>query len=242
MNLPSSSELQGAQRPLQTPPRRNRSGLDALDVRRTGAAPRRESGGYSRFVVSMKLVLPILALLLIGLVVVWPQLQGVDHRFRIGFSGTDAREAADLNMVNARYMGTDAENRPFTITADIARNLTPSARLVNLELPKADIVLEDGTWLVMTADTGEYDQTAKTLLLKGGVNMFHDTGYEMNTSSAIMDLSSGDALGKEPVAGQGPFGELRSEGFRMIDKGKKIIFTGKAHLVVLPNAGGEARQ
>jgi lipopolysaccharide export system protein LptC len=95
-------------------------------------------------------------------------------------------------------------------------------------------MLKDGTWLVLTAASGVYERTAKTLDLTGAVTLFHDTGYEIRTQSARVDLEQGTAEGQEPVHGQGPFGDLQSEGFRMIGKGETIFLTGKSKVVFYP--------
>jgi lipopolysaccharide export system protein LptC len=186
----------------------------------------------------MKVFLPILALLLIGLVLIWPQLKSEDHRFMIGFSGIEAREAADLNMVNARYMGVDNNNQPLSITADIAKNLAFDAEVVELEMPKADMTLDDGSWLVLTAEAGKYSQNARRLDLSGLVNLYHDSGYEIRTKMAGIDLAKGEARGTEPVVGHGPFGQLEAQGFVLKDLGARILFTGKSHLVLYSGAGG----
>ena len=191
---------------------------------------------YSRFVSLMKLILPTLAVILIGLVVVWPYLQGKESRFRIGFSGLMLTGSEDPNMVNARYQGTDKNSRMYSITADLARNLLDGTSAVELEMPKADMVLEDGTWLVLTADTGIYTRDAATLDLTGAVTLFHDSGYEFRTSKAAINLTDGLAESTESVEGQGPFGILKAEGFRLIDKGKIIQFTGKSKVTIYPGA------
>ncbi len=202
-----------------------------------GDPRRRETKPYTRFVTSMKVFLPFLALILIVLVILWPQLSTQDHRFMIGFSGIEAREAADLNMVNARYTGMDDNDLPFSITADIAKNLSPAAPTVELEMPKADMTLEDGSWLVLTAETGKYQQNAQKLGLKGTVNLYHDSGYEILTDKADVDLAKGEASSDVAVKGHGPFGQLQSEGFLLKDLGARIIFTGKSHLLIYPGVG-----
>jgi lipopolysaccharide export system protein LptC len=202
---------------------------------RHGSSIHRASA-YSRFVSLMKVFLPVLAVMLIGLVVVWPYLQGKESRFRIGFSGLMLTGSEDPNMVNARYQGTDRNSRMYSITADLARNLLDGTSAVELEMPKADMVLEDGTWLVLTADTGIYTRDTATLELAGAVTLFHDSGYEFRTSKAFINLTDGLAESTEPVEGQGPFGFLKAEGFRLIDKGKIIQFTGKAKVTIYPGA------
>ena len=200
--------------------------------------PRRHTAGYSRFVSMMKYLLPTVAAVIIVLVAIWPHIQPKDSRFRVGFSALTVRDTEEPNMVNARYVGTDKDSQLFSVTADIAKNLLQGIADVELEMPKADLSLEDGSWLVLTAETGIYNPTFKTLDLVGAVNLFHDFGYEIRTSRAFVDLEHNVAGGSEPVEGQGPFGELQSEGFRLEDKGRIITFTGKARLMLYPGSGG----
>lgn len=192
---------------------------------------------YSRFVSVMKVLLPLLALTLVTLVVVWPQMRTDDARFRVGFSGLNDGGVEDPSMINARYYGVDQNRQPYSITADFARNLPQEQSQVELEMPKADLALDDGTWVVLTAESGVYDRDEETLDLVGAVDLFHDSGYEFQTSVASVDLNTGIATGTEPVRGQGPFGDLQAEGFHLEKKGQVIVFTGKARLVLYPGAG-----
>jgi lipopolysaccharide export system protein LptC len=200
----------------------------------TPGAPRRRILWYSRFVALMKIVLPAVALALVLLVWAWPHLQGRDLRFRIGFSGLAATEAEDPSMVNPRYVGTDKNKQPFSITADLAKTRAVDSTNIELEMPKGDLMLKDGTWLVLTAESGLYERAAKTLDLAGAVTLFHDTGYEIRTQSARIDLAEGSAEGQQAVRGQGPFGDLQSDGFRLIEKGETIFLTGKSKVVLYP--------
>lgn len=223
--IPAAAKAGGSRgfyRPLEAMPRMSRN----FSVR------------YSRFVSLMKFLLPAVAAVLIGLVALWPHLQPQDSRFRIGFSGLKAREAEDPSMVNARYIGTDNGGQPYSITSDLAKNLVEGTNSVELEMPKADITLDDGSWLVMTADTGIYTGSTKKLKLMGAVNLFHDSGYEFHTEEMDIDLEKGIASSDQPVQGQGPFGEIEAEGFLLEDKGKVITFTGKAKMVLYPGLGG----
>jgi lipopolysaccharide export system protein LptC len=196
---------------------------------------------YSRFVQMMKVLLPVVAALLIILILVWPYLRSEDLRFRLSFAALTANQNEDPSMVNPRFLGIDKENKAYSITADLARNLAAGLSSVELEMPKADIALDDGTWLVLTAKSGIFRQAKKTLDLTGAVNLFHDSGYEFKSSKAAIDLQKGVASGSEAVRGHGPFGEMQGEGFRLFDKGKTIIFTGKSKLVIFPGLGKSAK-
>lgn len=210
----------------------------SISRRRIGSArPRQYAPGHSRFVAMMKLLLPMTAVALITLVVAWPHFKINDERFRIGFTALKAREAENPSMMNARYLGIDDRDRAYSISADMAKSQVGKGDVVELEMPKADITLQDGTWLVLTAETGVYTRETKTLKLTGAVNLFHDSGYEIRTSSADIDLSQSVAVGDKPVEGHGPFGELKAEGFHFVDSGKVITFSGKAKLVFFPGIG-----
>ena len=192
--------------------------------------------GYSRYVVFMKFLLPAAALMLVAAIIVWPQIHVADNSFSIGLSDFKLSARENPSMVNARFVGSDKKSQPFSITADLAKNLLLGKSKIELEMPKADITARDGTWMVLTANTGIYNQSGKTLSLTGSVNLFHDSGYEFNTTSADIDLNSGIAKSNAPVKGHGPFGQLVAQGFRIENNGKSIYFTGKARLVLHPNA------
>jgi len=200
--------------------------------------PRR---GYSRFVTLAKLVLPTVAVALIAAVLVWPQLQSRDGGFNLGFANLRIGDAERLRMINPRYTGLDQNQLPYEVTAEAANQDSPKADDIGLEKPKADMTLSDGTWIAIEAPLGNYGQKSQLLDLSGGVNLYHDSGYEFTSPTARIDLVKGVAEGNERITGHGPFGEAEGEGFRLLDKGKTIIFTGKAK-VVLYTEGDDAPQ
>ncbi|WP_119460868.1 LPS export ABC transporter periplasmic protein LptC [Rhodospirillaceae bacterium SYSU D60014] len=193
---------------------------------------RARTTGYSRFVGLAKLLLVTLAAGLIVLLVVWSQLNIDEHRLRIGVTDFAPDELDSLNMVNPRFEGMDDDNRPFSITAEAASQADESGRIIKLAQPKADITLTDGAWIALTADVGRYSRDADMLELYGGVNLFHDRGFELQTSRAQVDLKEGVAFGNEQVRGQGPAGELVAEGFRVTDDGDRVFLTGQSRIVL----------
>jgi len=207
-------------------------------LRRAGPV-RRLHPLYSRVVRFLKFILPIAALLLVVIVVAWPYVQKESIQLTIGFTTGMVGGSEQPIMVNPRYTGTDSDQQPFSVTADLARNLVLDTTRVELEMPKADITLDDGTWLVVTAETGVYGRNEELLDLAGSVNMFHDQGYEIVTDAVHIDLAARTAESVTPVVGQGPIGELTSEGFRMNNVDRTIYFTGKATLRLYPDVMGE---
>ena len=173
---------------------------------------------------------------LLVVVVAWPEFANDADRFRIpeavGPIGTSRPQ-----VLNARVLGVDSQSRPFQITADTSALKNDEGReFYFLEKPKADIVLQDGSWVALTAIDGEYEEDTKFLYLVGNVNVFHDAGHEFSTPKARFNLGDRSALGNDPVEGQGPLGTLQSEGFRIFDGGDRVLFTGKAQMFVYRGA------
>ncbi len=201
---------------------------------------RRIGGNYSRFVGLMKLVLPAIAGVLILMIIVWPQFEDKPEGFRLRPSSVSLETAGGQKLVNARYTGTDRRDNPFTITAKALAQRNKDDEVVELHGPTADIFLDSGSWVAVTAPIGSYRKKVRILKLSGGVDLFHDDGYEFHTEVATVDLVDGVASSDRPVRGHGPFGRLRASGFRILDGGERILFQGSSRLLLHP-AAAEAK-
>ena len=205
-----------------------RLGAAASDA---GARPERALW-RSRRVAYLKLMLPAVALLIVTLVLAWPQLVREDNRVRFGGGRISLEEADTLRMLNARYVGVDDQQRPYVVTSALATRESAHAPETQLQTPKADMTTSSGAWVQLSAQTGLYHNDAKLLDLIDDVSVFHDGGTEFHTERARVDLSAGTAAGDDPVDGQGPNMTITSIGFRLYDRGARIVFTGKSHLVL----------
>ncbi|MBX2832282.1 MAG: LPS export ABC transporter periplasmic protein LptC [Rhodospirillales bacterium] len=197
---------------------------------------------FRRVIVTLlKFVLPLIALTLMALVVLWPQIEQVqDSGFRLGFSTSPEDLMENVAMSNPRFFGVDGKRQPFTVTAREAVEAPEAAGRsdhVYLDAPQADITLADGSWIALTANEGFYTEVDGMLDLVGTVNMYHDNGFEIHTEEAEVEMNLGNASGDVPVNGQGPFGTIKSDsGFELEDKGAVIRFLGKSHLVIFDSA------
>lgn len=192
--------------------------------------------GHSRFVQRSKWVLPTLAVALLVLVAVWPQLEGMIEHVRFGLPRIDMSEARKLRMVHPRYTGIDREKRPFVLTADAAMQTPRSDDLVTLDGPKADLTTNSGNWIELSGDAGTYQTQPQLLDLYGNVVLYQDRGNEFHTDSARIDILNGTAEGQEAIEGNGPFGHVTAEGFTMYNRGDVVIFRGKTYVTLLPRA------
>lgn len=189
---------------------------------------------YSRFVATAKRLLPLLAVALLLLVAAWPRVE-LGFQSLTALPKLDPREAHDLRMLNPHYTGVDRQNRPFVLTADTARQVSADINdLIGLDGPKADITAGNGSWVELSSFTGTYKPAAQSLDLFGSVALFMDRGDEFHTDSATIDFGRNTAQGSERVIGQGPFGSVIADGFRVVDGGETIFFTGHTDLTIDP--------
>jgi lipopolysaccharide export system protein LptC len=206
---------------------------DRLGIHRARKGRRRPPLiGYAATMTTLKVVLPGIAVGLILLVALWPQYLLEGGRFQIVANPSGDVGIDRLSMVRPRFKGSDRQNRPFTVSAESAVQDLEDDNLIVLDKPQAEVTLEDGAGVALSAAEGFYRRDSEVLKLAGGVNLLHDRGYQIHTPTAAIDLQAGTAEGHEPVAAQGPFGTLQSQGFRVVEQGDRVEFTGKSRLVL----------
>ena len=192
-------------------------------------APMRRARG-TRLWRTLKMLLPTVATLFILLLIFWSQRNLEESRFQIGITELSTEDINNMTMLNLRFDGMDQEDRPFSITANEARQNTDQIGVIDLIEPRADITLADGAWVALMAAGGHYDRDGRRLDMSGGVNVFHDRGFEISSEVVSVDLDTGTASSDRVVNGQGPAGELTAAGFRVMNDGQRIFLNGPARL------------
>lgn len=202
----------------------------ALGIGTVAITAARMSPLYSRFVGAMKILLPLMAAALIGLVVAWPDESKDAAGFLLSFANTVPGDPGAPGMSEARYIGTDGNKQPFVITAEM---VTPDIETPNrflLTTLQADITFDNGTWMSLMAPTGIYDRDKELLRLPGEVDIFSDQGFELHTTGVRVDLARSVAEGDEPVQATGPLGVLEANGFRILQRDERLFFSGGVKL------------
>jgi lipopolysaccharide export system protein LptC len=195
---------------------------------RVPPAPRRIA--RRRFLINLtKWVLPLTAMALLASIALWPEIEDSMTQSRLRMNHVSG-EVDGGKLLDARYNGVDEKGRPYTVTAATAWQLDPAR--VGLTMPKGDITLANGTWLMITSKEGTFMQHLNQLDLVKDVTLYRDDGTTMHTESASIDLKAGAAAGSDSVHAEGPFGVLDAQGFTVMDKGAAIDFPGPAHLVL----------
>jgi|HigsolmetaGSP11D_1036233.scaffolds.fasta_scaffold08729_3 lipopolysaccharide export system protein LptC len=200
----------------------------------------RLSRWHSRLVSLLKLILPSVALVLVALVVLWPELQ--NQVLPVSSTAIVQNENGTIRMINPRYFGVDDNDQPFSVVAQSADQIPGDEDLIDLARPEAELTRTDGTWLALNAETGRYDRRTNRIRLSGDVMLFRDDGFAAETSLAHVDLNQRTAWGDQPIVVHGPTGEIEAEGFRIADEGATIIFTGRSRLLIRGAGGSESSE
>src|SRR5437868_36639 len=98
--------------------------------------------------------------------------------------------------------------------------------------PRPEMTMHNGALVVVTAATAMYQSQAQLLDLFGDVNLVHENGTRFVTNAAHVDVAADSAAGNDPVTGHGPSGDITAQGFRVLDRGNTIVFTGKSNLLL----------
>jgi lipopolysaccharide export system protein LptC len=184
-----------------------------------------------RLVTWMKRLLPLAALMLLSLVMLWPELVSQHNPARVSYHLATGADGTDQgSMLKAHYEGLDDTGRPYTMTA--AKAVQTDADTVVLTQPAGDMTLKSGTWLMVQSLDGLYHAKAQHLDLSNHVVLYRDDGTTVRTSKAAINLKQATASGHEKVNADGPFGTLDAQGFAITDHGSRLHFTGPAKLVL----------
>jgi lipopolysaccharide export system protein LptC len=203
--------------PTQEPEETPEGRLHFIRLRET-----RFDASTSRNVGRLRLILPLAAGIVLILLILWPKLQPSAVKSMV------VQNIPDLVIQNLHFTGLDSKNEPYSMTAARATRPGGLKNIYDFENPEAEITLLNGVWMAAKAEHGRYDPSVHRLWLGGNVQVFQDKGTQFTSDEADVDLNQDNAWGSRPVLIQGDFGEIRGQGFRMLDSGKEMIVIGPA--------------
>jgi lipopolysaccharide export system protein LptC len=206
-------------------------------VRREGALNHAPFlGKHKLLVLFTKRLIFFLAFLLVVAVMLWPFLVPEEKRFQLVFSSIGKQEeegegGAQTNaMLKPRFHGVDSNNQPYNVVADQA--VQQDEDTVLLTNVSGDITLNDTRWYAVSAREGVIHIAEKKLELTENVSLFTDNGFEVHTLAAQADIGKGTAQGDNDVEVQGPLGHLEAKGFKILNRGDEIYFTGPVRMTI----------
>ncbi len=185
-------------------------------------------GAHDRVVRSLAVILPSLVGALAAVLVFAPFAQ----RSEIGFLlAKDAIEIAPqrLRVDAARYTGSDANGRPFTLSARNAIQRSAADPIVRLTGLSAMLVMQDGP-ATFDADRAMYDPPRDRVMVDGPVRFVAADGYRLATADVDFDLKQRTLASGRGVSGTLPIGRFTADRISADLQARVVRLSGNARL------------
>ena len=189
---------------------------------------------YTRMTSLGKIAIGIIVLVMIAAVVAVPFLSSKDDGVRIALTQSSGGGGAADNpvMKNPRFESVDGANQPYTVRAKEAVQHDNSR--VQLNKINADVALNSGLWLALSAQKGVLNIEAQKLILDDKVHLIASNGYELRSPSASVDMKISRAHGTEGIEGQGPMGNIKAAEFLIEGNSMRVLFKKDVKLTIYP--------
>ena len=135
-------------------------------------------------------------------------------------------------MANPRLDGVDRNQRPFALKADAARQESARPALVSLDAIDGKLPTDDGEFASIDAATGLYDTKRETLVLSDGVKVRDLKGLDLDLDKARFDMASGTMVSDAPVEVRSRNAEIDADAMRVLESGKRILFSRRVRMVI----------
>lgn len=191
-----------------------------------------EPAKRTRIIKLMKLLLPSLAAILLGLLVITPNLNQIDDSIKIDITLPQKGEIEKLHVEKTNFFITDRNNKVNNFTADSIDETAPGSKLIKLITPEGIIPNANNSWYNIKSKFGYYNQSENHIKLEEEVEVFYSDGMLAHTSDFSYDFKTGKGISTTPVDADGYLGSLNSEGMEFYNDQNLIIFTGKTNIVI----------
>lgn len=198
---------------------------------------------YTRYVKTLRLILPVLAGISLLALLIWPwwqekQQYKIKQAHETRLSQQDAQRPvsdAPLQVQKPEYHGVDQAGRPYYITAERVEQALDAKVPMVLIRPQASLHLDATAaphhqTVTLQADQGLYDLQAQIIDLKGNVTLNY-AGYTIIADDLALDMTGAAAATNSSVSGHGPRGTLEATRLMIKDKGTRLVLKGPGRLV-----------
>lgn len=195
--------------------------------------------GYTKFVRTMRLVLPLIAAGIVMVLFLWPS--GRDEAIvpvSKDKSTFKEQRIAKNELINAQFESADKNNRPYKISAARAIQGEKNQDLIMLERPVGVMIMENGIKIQVTSATGAYRRDTERFFLSGQVDFVHDRGYRLQSEETHIDLRGKIAWTEKDVQATGPDLSIDAKGMKANSETGEVVFSGPATLVLTKGLDG----
>jgi len=210
--------------------------FNALHDHSKGEGLSRSDKAYSGFVTKLRWILPISAVVIVTILMIWPKIQIEISQNRFAPAPVDRaaleKAAAENRLANAKFSSIDGKGRPFSITAAEAVQDSKTPDNVILQTPSGTLKMNGDVTMTANAKGGIYQQEKQVLELNENVVLTRSDGTTLQTQTMLIDLATSNVSASTPVEIDGPQGHLTAQSMTMTNGGATTIFKGPVKLIL----------
>ena len=187
---------------------------------------------YSVFIKSLKYILLFFSVSILILVVYNNnpiEKEKVDWDF--SYNESDFQSVRQV-LRKPTFVGIDNKNQPFKVMAYKATRLKQEPNIFNLEKPTGEINTGKEKFF-LSGDKGIFYKNVEQLKVKGNVKFKNGKEMTFTTSEMYFDFKKEILSGNKRVNGKRNNSIIVSEGFKILNNGEQIFFTGKTKLKLI---------
>ena len=193
--------------------------------------PVSEQNKRAKLVRGAKLIMPSLAAVLVGLLVLYPSLKQEDVVADLEETLPRKGELEKLHIENTEISITDKDNKVSQLFADQIDETTPGSKLMKIINPRGELPAGSKDERVkVSSDLGYYNQTANTLRVESNVKAVYSDGTIVDTQEAFYDFKKAYGSGDKDVYAHGSWGKLWAEGFVYNQDQEILTLKGKSKI------------
>jgi len=186
---------------------------------------------HSRAVTALKVVLPALAILIVGGFSAYSYL--LTPGVTIDVLGTGYSDGK-LTMANPKLNGFTRENRPYSMRAARAVQDVTNTSLIELDDITAKLPVSDGNWANVRAAKGIYNKDKDTLQVPTQMTVTTTNGLVAKLNSALVNIATGDLNTSDPVDITLQGSHITADSMTVEDRGKVLVFDRKVRMTMIP--------
>ena len=168
---------------------------------------------YSRMVAWLKILLPLLALAVLGTVFLINSDDSYDSGFTFSKADLETLESGSF-LSQSKVDGVTSKGEPFQLIAALITPDSDNPNLVTISDLSGSFDFLSGGWLKLEAESAVMDIGAQTVVFEHGGQMESSDGNVATVSTMLVHLASGEISGTGAVA-SGPLGEISADSFRI---------------------------
>lgn len=204
---------------------------DALANQSRWAEMVKNAQRHSRKVRLLKFALPVLAVLMAAIFVVYSYVLAPSAALSVDITNSAVSDGK-LVMANPKLDGFTKENLPYSMTAARAVQNLDMTGAIELEDIDAKLPVGAENWATVDAAKGIYDRDKNTLDITSEMTVTTTDGMVAKLKSAFIDMGKGDLRTSDAVNIKLEGSKVAADSMTILENGKVLVFEKRVRMEI----------